>query len=91
MFSGLASLGFPRSHHELFNTVLAELKLKFDREGQRRTFYSLRHTNICLRLIDGADEYQIAKSCRTRVKMIEDFYASHINKMCAARRPRRSR
>ena len=65
-------------HTELFNTILDEQKLKFDREGQRRTQYSLRHTYICLRLMEGADIYQIAKNCRTSVKMIEDFYASHI-------------
>jgi integrase len=69
---------FSVSHHELFNTLLRELDLKFDRDGQRRTFYSLRHTYICLRLMEGADVYQIAKNCRTSVKMIEDFYASHI-------------
>jgi integrase len=69
---------FPTGRHELFNKLLGELGLKFDREGQRRTFYSLRHTYICLRLIEGADVYQIAKNCRTSVKMIEDFYASHI-------------
>jgi integrase len=71
-------LVFPIGHQELFNTILVEQKLKFDREGQRRTIYSLRHTYICLRLMEGADIYQIAKNCRTSVKMIEDFYASHI-------------
>lgn len=75
---------FPRTHHELFNTILGELELKFDREGQRRTFYSLRHTYICLRLMEGADVYQIAKNCRTSVKMIEEFYASHIKNMVDA-------
>jgi hypothetical protein len=30
---------FPRTHHELFNTILDELGPKLDREGQRRTFY----------------------------------------------------
>ena len=84
---------FPVSHHELFNTILGELDLKFDRDGQRRTFYSLRHTYICLRLMEGADVYQIAKNCRTSVKMIEDFYASHIKNTVDAsiinvRRPR---
>jgi integrase len=77
-------LVFPKTHHELFNTILGELKLKFDREGQRRTFYSLRHTYICLRLMEGADVYQIAKNCRTSVKMIEEFYASHIKNMVDA-------
>jgi integrase len=69
---------FPYSHRELFNTILDEEKLKLDREGQRRTAYSLRHTYICLRLMEGADIYQIAKNCRTSVEMIENFYASHI-------------
>jgi integrase len=69
---------FPRPGSYVFNAILAELGLKFDREGQRRTFYSLRHTYICLRLMEGADVYQIAKNCRTSVKMIEEFYASHI-------------
>jgi hypothetical protein len=86
-------LVFPTTHHELFNTILGELDLKFDREGQRRTFYSLRHTYICMRLMEGADVYQIAKNCRTSVKMIEEFYASHIKNMVDAsvinvRRPR---
>jgi integrase len=69
---------FPYSHRELFNRILDEEGLKFDREGQRRTAYSLRHTYICLRLMEGADIYQIAKNCRTSVEMIENFYASHI-------------
>ena len=77
-------LVFPKTHHELFNTILGELDLKIDREGQRRTFYSLRHTYICMRLMEGADVYQIAKNCRTSVKMIEEFYASHIKNMVDA-------
>ena len=69
---------FPTIHNELFNAVLDEQGLKFDREGKRRTAYSLRHTYICLRLMEGADIYQIAKNCRTSVDMIENFYAAHI-------------
>ena len=64
--------------HELFNRILTEENLKFDRDGNRRTAYSLRHTYICIRLMEGADIYQIAKNCRTSVEMIEKFYASHI-------------
>jgi integrase len=63
---------------ELFNAVLDELDLKKDREGNARTAYSLRHTYICLRLMEGADIYQVAKNCRTSVEMIEKYYASHI-------------
>lgn len=71
-------LVFPGSQRELFNTILEEENLKVDRDGQRRTAYSLRHTYICLRLMEGADIYQIAKNCRTSVEMIEKFYAAHI-------------
>ena len=69
---------FPINHRELLNAVLNENGLKFDREGNRRTAYSLRHTYICLRLMEGADIYQIAKNCRTSVEMIEKYYAVHI-------------
>jgi integrase len=69
---------FPKRHRELFNRILDEEELKFDREGNRRTAYSLRHTYICLRLMEGADIYQIAKNCRTSVEMIEKYYAVHL-------------
>ncbi|MBA3898294.1 MAG: site-specific integrase, partial [Sphingomonadaceae bacterium] len=75
---------FPTIQRELFNTLLGELGLKHDREGNARTSYSLRHTYICFRLMEGADIYQIAKNCRTSVEMIEKYYASHIKNMLDA-------
>jgi integrase len=69
---------FPKTHHVLFNNILKEENLKFDRENNPRTSYSLRHTYICLRLMEGADIYQIAKNCRTSVEMIEKHYAVHL-------------
>ncbi len=69
---------FPGNHVKLFNGVLNRIKLKKDRDGNRRTAYSLRHTYICMRLMEGADIYQIAKNCRTSVGMIQKFYAAHI-------------
>ncbi len=69
---------FGKTQRDLFNIILNELDLKVDRDGNRRTAYSLRHTYICLRLMEGADIYQIAKNCRTSVEMIEKYYASHI-------------
>jgi integrase len=69
---------FPKTHRQLFNNILGELALKKDRDGNRRTAYSLRHTYICLRLMEGADIYQVAKNCRTSVEMIEKHYAVHI-------------
>ncbi|HEV2038153.1 MAG TPA: hypothetical protein VGQ96_06045, partial [Candidatus Eremiobacteraceae bacterium] len=87
---------FPGNHIKLFNGVLARSDLKLDRDGNRRTAYSLRHTYICMRLMEGADIYQIAKNCRTSVEMIEKFYAAHIkNTLDAAainvRKPRKRR
>jgi integrase len=71
---------FPGNHVSLFNGVLDRTKLKFDRDGSRRQAYSLRHTYICLRLMEGADIYQVAKNCRTSVEMIEKFYAAHLKR-----------
>jgi integrase len=73
-----AELIFGAVQRELFNAVLDELDLKKDRDGKPRTAYSLRHTYICLRLMEGADIYQVAKNCRTSVEMIEKYYAAHI-------------
>jgi integrase len=69
---------FGKTPRELMNTVLDELNLKLDRDGHIRTCYSLRHTYICLRLLEGADIYQVAKNCRTSVEMIEKFYGRHL-------------
>jgi integrase len=69
---------FPGLHIKLFNGILRRSKLKVDREGNPRTAYSLRHTYICMRLMEGADVYQIAKNCRTSIEMIQKFYASYI-------------
>ena len=75
---------FPTNHLRMFNTILEKEGLKYDRDGQRRTAYSLRHTYICMRLMEGADIYQIAKNCRTSVEMIEKHYAAHIKNVLDA-------
>jgi hypothetical protein len=69
---------FPKWQREHFKTILEEENLKVDRDDRPRTAYSLRHTYICLRLLEGADIYQIAKNCRTSVEMIEKYCAAHI-------------
>jgi len=73
-----SDLVFPQDHTKQFNRLLEKLDLKFDREGNRRTMYSLRHSYISFRLLEGADIYQIAKNCRTSVEMIEKHYAVHL-------------
>lgn len=87
-------LVFSADHKKQLNNILEKEGLKFDRDGNRRTAYSLRHSYICFRLMDGADVYQVAKNCRTSVEMIEKHYASHIkNSLDAAainvRKPKR--
>jgi integrase len=69
---------FPGNHIKLFNNLLERTNLKYDRDGKARTAYSLRHTYICMRLMEGADIYQVAKNCRTSVEMIEKHYAIHL-------------
>ena len=69
---------FPGNHIKLFNNLLDRTGLKVDRDGKPRTAYSLRHTYICMRLMEGADIYQVAKNCRTSVEMIEKHYAIHL-------------
>jgi integrase len=69
---------FPNSQRQLLNTILEELDLKVDRDANQRTAYSLRHTYVCFRLLEGADIYQVAKNCRTSVEMIEKHYAAHL-------------
>ena len=72
---------FPNEFKKMFNRILTDNKLKFDRNGKARTAYSLRHSYICFRLLEGADIYQIAKNCRTSVEMIEKHYAAHLKDM----------
>ena len=72
------NLIFGKVQRKSLNTILNSLELKKDRDGNARTAYSLRHTYICLRLMEGADIYQIAKNCRTSVEMIEKHYAVHL-------------
>jgi integrase len=91
-FERLRKRNKPQSTDQLFgqtpadqiNMVLEDLKLKLDRDGNRRSAYSLRHTYICMRLMEGADIYQIAKNRRTSVEIIETFYASHIKNTLGA-------
>ena len=76
---------FPKMQNRLFTKVLEEANLLLSRDGKRRTLYSLRHTYISMRLMEGADIYQIAKNCRTSVEIIEKHYAAHIkNRINAA-------
>ncbi|MGA7629708.1 MAG: hypothetical protein WCB11_03015 [Terriglobales bacterium] len=41
-------------------------------------------SSICMRFMEGAEIYQIAKNCRTCVEMIGKYYAAHIKTMLGA-------
>lgn len=69
---------FAPYNRDAFNAILREEGLKVDRDGRPRTAYSLRHTYISMRLMEGANIHQVANNCRTSVQMIEEFYAAHI-------------
>ena len=71
----VASFSKPSSTNKIFALIAKDDPVRF---------YSLRHTYICLRLMEGADIYQIAKNCRTSVEMIEKYYAAHIETSLAA-------
>lgn len=74
---------FPGNHVKLFNGLLDKASLKFDRDANARTAYSLHHTYGCLRLMERADVYAVACNCRTGVEMIQKHYDAHI-KTCLA-------
>jgi len=66
----------------LFKAVLDELDLRKDYfTGLNHTLYSLRHTAICMRIINSKGEvniYNLAKNAGTSVEQIERFYAKHL-------------
>lgn len=82
---------FPKFNRHLFNAILEQEGLKFDRDGKARTAYSLRHTYISMRLIDGANIVQVANNCRTSVQMIEEHYGAHIRELIDASQLNRRR
>ena len=54
--------------------------LTVSKSGESRTLYSLRHTAIMFRLLQGdkVDLLTLARNARTSVEMIDRFYAKHL-------------
>ncbi|WP_295993705.1 hypothetical protein [Rugamonas sp.] len=67
-----------RRLQQQFNYLLDDLGFK---AGSRGEIYSLRHTCIMHRLLEGdkIDVLTLARNARTSVEMIERFYASKLN------------
>lgn len=69
---------FPTHNVRQFVALLNEAKLRYNSEGQRRDFKSLRHTFIMFRLLEGVDVFLLATNCGTSVKIISHHYGSHL-------------
>lgn len=69
-----------RRLQQQFNYLLDDLGFKQGPRGEERTIYSLRHTCIMHRLLEGdnIDLLTLARNARTSVEMIERFYASQL-------------
>ena len=67
--------------NQLFHWVMDACGLGKGPLGQKRTLYSLRHTDITFRLLygQGIDMLTLARNARTSVNMIERFYASSLS------------
>ena len=63
-----------QSYKGSFNSLMDEVGLSFDDEGKRRTPYSIRHTYITMRLMEGVNIYQLSSNVGTSVEMIENYY-----------------
>lgn len=63
-----------------FDQVLKVAGLKKGANGDARTLYSLRHTCIMFRMIngEGIDPLTLARSARTSAEMIDRFYGKHL-------------
>ncbi|WP_051001816.1 hypothetical protein [Herbaspirillum sp. YR522] len=70
-----------RKLQQQFNYLLQDLRFKKGTLEEDRTIYSLRHTCIMFRLLDGdnIDLLTLARNARTSVEMIERFYASQLS------------
>jgi integrase len=66
-----------------FNALLKEAGVEYDRSGDRRTVYSLRHTYATFRLHEGVNHYVLARNMGTSVKMLELHYGHTSNRAMA--------
>lgn len=62
-----------------FEDALREAGLALDEFGHKRTVYSLRHTALMFRLLNGdhVDLLMLARNAGTSVDQLERFYLSH--------------
>lgn len=64
-----------------FEALLKAAGLTHDRFGRKRTAYSLRHSALMFRILNGdnVDLLALAKNAGTGIPMLERFYLSHLD------------
>ena len=65
----------PYHFNAAFTRLLKSAGLLVDRDGERRTLYSLRHTYATQELAAGTDIHTLARQMGTSVLMLERFYS----------------
>lgn len=65
---------------QAFEALLDQTGLAYDRFGNKRVAYSLRHSALMFRLLkgDNVDLLALAKNAGTSIQMLERFYLSHL-------------
>ena len=66
-----------------FSALVSVAGVEFDRNGDRRTIYSLRRTYATFRFHDGVNHYVLARNMGTSVKMLEQHYGHTSNRAMA--------
>jgi integrase len=66
-----------------FEALIKEAGVEVDRNGEKRTIYSLRRTYATFRLHEGVNHYVLARNMGTSVKMLENFYGHKSNRAMA--------
>lgn len=67
-----------------FATVTQKAGVEVDRNGEKRTIYSLRHTYATNQLQEGVNHYTLARNMGTSVRMLEQFYGHTSNRAMAS-------
>jgi integrase len=66
-----------------FTALIRDAGVEYDRNKDRRTIYSLRHTYATFRLLEGVNHYVLARNMGTSVKMLEQHYGHTSNRAMA--------
>jgi len=73
----------PSNMTKVFEKLLKESNLLYNKHGDKRTLYSLRHTYATINLLDGVDIHVLSRQMGTSIKMIELHYSHLVPKLKA--------